>query len=353
MVFEKAPFFLFEDTLLGEDFYFKNPTEEICVYDLRDVKPCLEKVDLLRRQGHYVAGYMAYEAGYCFYPVQEDFFKKSATPLLHFFSFSKKFSGLTERSNGSTARASASGSLIDFTWDTSFEDYSLLQQQIRENLYNGEIYQQNQTIQLSFSCGQEAWDVYTRLREEQKTHYTCFLDFGTYQILSFSPELFYRKRGETVFVEPMKGTLPIIQKPEVLQTDEKNISENLMIVDLLRNDLGKIARPGSVVVEDLFKVQTLKTVHQMTSKISAKVDAETSVCTLFESLFPCGSITGAPKWSAMKLIAQQEHSPRGVYTGAIGFVEPDNNHCFSVAIRTLTVTQNRYSMGVGGGIVVD
>jgi para-aminobenzoate synthetase/4-amino-4-deoxychorismate lyase len=151
----------------------------------------------------------------------------------------------------------------------------------------------------------------------------------------------------------MKGTLSSDQDAQKLLRDEKQIAENLMIVDLLRNDLGKIAFPGSVNVENLFKIQTLETVHQMTSKISAQIEPQTPILDLFSSLFPCGSITGAPKWRTMQAIRDIEKSPRGVYTGAIGFVEPNNDHCFSVAIRTLTHIDQRYYLGVGGGIVID
>jgi para-aminobenzoate synthetase/4-amino-4-deoxychorismate lyase len=355
---ETAPFLLFEDTLKQEAFYFSNPEEEIVVFDLAMVGAAFERLDQLRKQGLYVAGFVAYEAGYSFFPATEVPLKKPQQPLLHFYAFSQKHNGHSKdfpvaQQSPTPLEQTSAAALTDFAWDTSLELYSKLQNKIREHLFSGDIYQQNQTVQLSFTCEQSARELYLRLRSLQKTHYTAFLKFPNYQILSFSPELFYRKSGESIFVEPMKGTSPVSEDAEVLKNDEKNISENLMIVDLLRNDLGKIAHPGSVEVSELFRVQTLETVHQMTSKISAKIDRETSVLTLFQSLFPCGSITGAPKWSAMQFINAQEVSARGVYTGAIGYIEPNNDQCFSVAIRTIAARKNRFTLGVGGGIIAD
>ncbi len=353
---ENAPFLLFEDTLKQEAFYFSNPSEEIVVFEPAMVAAAFERLDQLRRQGFYVAGFVAYEAGYSFFPLTETPLKKLKLPLLQFYAFSQKNHGRPKDfflDQPFPFDQPSSAALTDFAWDTSFDLYSKLQSEIREHLCSGDIYQQNQTVQLSFTCEHSAQELYLSLCALQKTHYTAFLKFPEYQILSFSPELFYKKTGESIFVEPMKGTLPVSQDAEALKNDEKNISENLMIVDLLRNDLGKIAHAGSVEVSELFKVQTLETVHQMTSKISAKIDRETPVLTLFQSLFPCGSITGAPKWSAMQFINAQEVSARGAYTGAIGFIEPNNDQCFNVAIRTIIAAENRFTLGVGGGIIVD
>ncbi len=345
------PLFLFEDTLKDKSFYFSDPVEEVLANEPAQVAEALEKIDQLRRRGHFVAGFVAYEAGYSFFPTHASPHKKPDLPLIHFYAFKNKNSGWPTEWLQSTD--SAPPTLTNFSWDTSFETYENLQNEIRKNLFSGNIYQQNQTLQMSFSCSQDALSMYRHLRLLQKTPYTAYLNFPTYQILSFSPELFYKKTGENIFVEPMKGTSSISESAHVLRNDGKNISENLMIVDLLRNDLGRLAHPGSVVVDELFKVQTLETVHQMTSKISATIDKEMSILSLFEALFPCGSITGAPKWSSMQFIRDQESSPRGVYTGAIGFVEPNNDHCFNVAIRTITHTNDSFKLGIGGGIVAD
>jgi para-aminobenzoate synthetase / 4-amino-4-deoxychorismate lyase len=351
MDLNREPFLLFEDTIKGDSFYFTEPIEEICARDASEVIPAFARMDELGRKGFYVAGFVSYEAGYCFFPSGGMIAKAPEHPLLHFYAFTKKITGLPE--NLLTAEAGVPLFLSNFCWDTSREHYVSSQNQIHEHLCNGDIYQQNQTLQMTFACNREPLQVYRHLRKMQKTSYTAYLNFPDYKILSFSPELFYQKTKQTVVVEPMKGTLVVSEKPEVLKNDEKNISENLMIVDLLRNDLGRIAHPGSVKVEQLFHVQTFETVHQMTSKISAQVDKDISVLSLFESLFPCGSITGAPKWSAMKFIHQQEVSARGVYTGAIGYIEPNNDQSFNVAIRTLTFRNNLFNMGVGGGIVAD
>jgi para-aminobenzoate synthetase/4-amino-4-deoxychorismate lyase len=178
--------------------------------------------------------------------------------------------------------------------------------------------------------------------------------------LSFSPELFFALEGGRLTTRPMKGTARRAPSPEAdraaaaaLAADAKNRAENLMIVDLLRNDLSRVAQPGSVAVDRLFEVETYPTIHQMTSTVSARLREEADAVDVIEALFPCGSVTGAPKIRAMEVIAEVERQPRGLYTGSIGAISADGSAAFNVAIRTLVLADGRASLGLGAGIVAD
>jgi para-aminobenzoate synthetase/4-amino-4-deoxychorismate lyase len=349
---KNQPVLVFEDTLAQSAFYFENPIAEIKVLHIEELNSAFERMEQLRQSGHYLAGVVCYEVGMIFFPMDPLKIKTPPTPWLHFFAFKEKKSGWPAQFLSSSGSTSAPV-VFDFKTDTTDQEYYDQQQILREHLLEGDIYQQNQTYQKCFKSELKAHDLYLELRQLQKTQYSAFLEFPDYSVLSFSPELFYKKKGSQLLTEPMKGTLSLDQDITKLTSDEKSIAENLMIVDLLRNDLGKIAEAGSVCVEKLFEVQKLSTVYQMVSRISATVDPEITFKEVLSHLFPCGSITGAPKWSAMEQIHRHENSPRGVYTGAIGVIEPNNDHCFNVAIRTLIQKNHGFNLGVGGGIVAD
>lgn len=339
---------IFEDAIQKKSFLFQNPVERLYARTLDEVPAAFAKMEEYRMQGFYLAGFVAYEAGFAFFPSFEGPMRFSAQPLIDFGVFREK-----QIFEGTEPDETPSVVISDVSFDTTQEEYLSQQKTIQKNLWAGEIYQLNQTFQMSFRANLSAQNLYTNLKKNQSTSYSAFLQFDDYEVLSLSPELFYQKQGSQIKTQPMKGTLALGQDTKLLTEDEKNVAENLMIVDLLRNDLGKIAKPGSVRVEQLFHVQQLATVQQMTSTICADVETDLPIGTIFSSLFPCGSITGAPKWSAMQKIAKLESSPRGVYTGAIGFVEPNNDQCFNVAIRTIVTQDKKHSMGLGGGIVVD
>jgi para-aminobenzoate synthetase/4-amino-4-deoxychorismate lyase len=203
--------------------------------------------------------------------------------------------------------------------------------------------------------------LYLMLRKRSKAAHGAFLCDGNRHILSLSPELFFSisPEGEIV-AKPMKGTSPRgagadsdIARRDALKTSAKDRAENLMIVDLLRNDLGRIAQAGSVLVRDLFAVETYPTVHQMVSTVRARLKPETSISALLHALFPCGSVTGTPKIRAMEVIRNLEPDPRGVYCGAIGYFAPDGSAAFNVAIRTLTISPDSGKLGIGGAVVHD
>ena len=250
--------------------------------------------------------------------------------------------------------------------DQSAERYALKLQEIRRAIAEGEIYQVNFTFPLDVTVYGHPAHVFLKLAQAQPTAYAVYIDMPEYQVLSLSPELFFEVADTQITVRPMKGTAP--RAPDAsadlayaaaLKASEKNRAENLMIVDLLRNDLGRVAQPGSVVVERLFDVEAYTTVHQMTSTISATLKT-TRLNDLMTALFPCGSVTGAPKVAAMQKIQAWESAPRGLYTGSIGWAMADRIQA-NVAIRTLILdppmgeaTASRTGvLGVGSGIVWD
>jgi para-aminobenzoate synthetase/4-amino-4-deoxychorismate lyase len=225
----------------------------------------------------------------------------------------------------------------------------------------GDIYQANLSFRSRFAFRGDARALYLRLRGQAGAAHCAYIDDGARQVLSLSPELFFAiDAGGRLSARPMKGTAPRGADDAAdadararLAASRKDRAENLMIVDLLRNDLGRIAEIGSVSVGDLFAVETYPTLHQMVSSVAAKLKPRVDIATILKALFPCGSITGAPKIRAMQIIAALEQSPRGIYCGAIGHFAPDGTASFNVAIRTLTISQGRGELGIGGAVVYD
>ena len=224
---------------------------------------------------------------------------------------------------------------------------------IRRYIAAGDCYQVNLTFPLHFTWFGHPLALYGRLRARQPVRYGGFVGDASGGIVSLSPELFLEKTGERLVTRPMKGTLPRNQPAERLRNSLKDQAENLMIVDLLRNDLGRVAAKGSVKVERLFEIEDYPTVWQMVSEISARVPG-VGPGEILQSLFPCGSIAGAPKIRAMQIVAELEDQPRGLYTGAFGWFAPDGDFRLNVAIRTLELAPgHRGRLGIGSGIVSD
>jgi para-aminobenzoate synthetase/4-amino-4-deoxychorismate lyase len=224
---------------------------------------------------------------------------------------------------------------------------------IKQYIFEGDCYQVNFTFPLEFDWFGHPQALYARLRERQPVRYGGFVADDEGGIVSLSPELFLQRQGEQLITRPMKGTAPRDLQPEILRNSAKDCAENLMIVDLLRNDLGKVAENGSVVVDRLFEIEAYPTVWQMVSQVSAMVK-EHSFGDIIRALFPCGSITGAPKIRAMQIAAMLEGRPRGIYTGALGWLAPNGDFRLNVPIRTLELNANgRGRLGVGSGVVAD
>ena len=224
---------------------------------------------------------------------------------------------------------------------------------IRRYISEGDCYQVNYTFPLYFGWFGHPLDLYRRLRERQPVRYGGIIGHAQAAIVSLSPELFVERTGERLVVRPMKGTLERSRPPGLLATSPKDRAENLMIVDLLRNDLGRLASPGSIAVERLFSIEDYPTVWQMVSEISARAPGA-DLGRIIHALFPCGSVTGAPKVRAMQIIAELERGARGLYTGSLGWIAPNGDFRLNVAIRTLELDKGYTGrMGIGSGIVAD
>ncbi len=245
----------------------------------------------------------------------------------------------------------AEGPLTSANLDWDFADYGTAFRAVRSFLERGESYQVNLTYRGEFGGIPELWPFWTRVAAHSKPRYASFCRIGDLEIGSCSPELFFERTGQTLTCRPMKGTRPSTADPVQFAAHEKDRAENLMVVDMVRNDLGRIATPGSVEVARLFDVERHAELLQMTSTIRAHTSA--SLSEVFGALFPCASIVGAPKRRTMEIIRELEASPRGFYTGAIGLLEPGGDACFSVGIRTLVRQNGRLTFGVGSGVVWD
>jgi para-aminobenzoate synthetase/4-amino-4-deoxychorismate lyase len=355
---------------------YRAPTATVIARDAAEVLPALDRIAELARAGHYLAGYIAYEAGLALEPHLAPLAAARTGadgPLVWFGAFAGYQAipagdvppWLAAREN--PGQHSAIGPLEP---QVSIGGYARGFAALREAIVAGDIYQANFTLPLAGSWRGDPLAIYASLRGAASSGYGAVVHDGRDWLLSFSPELFFSLRGDNVLTRPMKGTRPrgatrADDEAEAhdLATSPKDRAENLMIVDLLRNDLSRVAQPGSVRVADAFAVETYPTLHQMVTTIRARLTQEHGAAELLRALFPCGSVTGAPKIRAMELIAAHERDPRGAYCGAIGRFDPPHANgageaAFNVAIRTLRLTGGeagvgRAVMGVGSALVAD
>ncbi|MDZ7773664.1 MAG: aminodeoxychorismate synthase component I [Balneolaceae bacterium] len=247
----------------------------------------------------------------------------------------------------------------DFTSSTSRFDYLNRIREAQERIREGDFYEINLSHQMSGQFTGDPFDLYRRMRQVGPVPFAAFMETGELSVCSLSPERFLARRGDRVFSQPIKGTVERGADPEEdrrlrdgLSVSSKDRAENLMIVDLVRNDLSRVARKESVTVRDLFQVQTFGTVHQMVSTVEARVDTDDPF-EIIRACYPMGSMTGAPKISTMKYIEELENYRRGVYSGAIGYLDPKGNFDFNVVIRTALIRGNRLFYSVGGAITSD
>jgi para-aminobenzoate synthetase / 4-amino-4-deoxychorismate lyase len=341
---------------------FAEPTDVVVANEASEVRQALQRIEAALGQGLHAAGFFSYELGYALEPRLAARMPSGRSLPLICFGLFRQPSTLTEQelleliaTQGGPARL---GPIVP-DWDAkTYGDRFAL---AHEKIASGDIYQLNLTFKVRFQLNGPPLALYRDLRLRQPVAYGAFIDTGNQSILSLSPELFFIRDGSRIESRPMKGTAARGATVEAdarardeLASDFKQRAENLMIVDLMRNDIGRMAEIGSVTVSDLFTVETFKTVHQMTSGVHAQLRAGTSVDDLLGALFPPGSVTGAPKIRAMELIADLESGPRGVYCGAIGYFGPNNLARFNVAIRTPVIDRaGRGEMGIGSAVVAD
>ena len=356
----KPPVVILDDAAEERLRIFVAPKAVIAAEHRSEIVPALAAIESARRAGNFVAGYFSYELGYGLEARLAPLLPaERAVPLLWFgiFDAPRDLAGQAAAAALEAGRAYAGP--LEPEWDEAA--YSARFARVKALLAAGDIYQANLSFRARFAFLGEPLGLYARLRQASAARYGAYIADGARHILSLSPELFFDLAADgSITTKPMKGTAARGDSPhadvlarESLKESTKDRAENLMIVDLLRNDLSRIAEPGSVAVPSLFAVETYPTLHQMVSTVTAKLPPATRVEALLRALFPCGSITGAPKIRAMEVLAELEQSPRGVYCGAIGCFAPDGSARFNVAIRTLTIAGGQGELGIGGGVVQD
>ena len=351
----------------NEWLYFSDPHKVLQTANVDEVRETLQEVEnLVNIYGWYAAGFVSYEAAPAF---------DNALHVLDSEGFPLIWFGLypEPRSLKTSEILRDFRGLAAYEWQPSIEreNYNTAIEQIKDAIASGQTYQVNYTMRLGaeikadtetdkrMGADEESWQLFLHLARSQNK-YAAYINTDNQIICSASPELFFKLDGDRIFSHPMKGTA---KRGRTTQEDKeqmnwlhssvKNRAENVMIVDMIRNDLGRVAEIGSVQVPELFKIEKYSTLFQMTSTVQAKTNA--SLTEIFSALFPCASITGAPKVSTMKIIAELETTPRKIYTGSIGYIFPNRKAQFNVAIRTALITKNKNQAeyGVGGGIVWD
>lgn len=351
----QEPQVVFESYLGGRSFSFCNLQNVVVAHELNEVDEALKSVDRAVANGFHAAGYIGYEAAG---GLNERLLthQKGDLPLLWFGIFEERTEIEAGKLHGQAFQ------LSDWRASIGREVYDQMMACIRAYIVAGDTYQVNYTFRLRADFQGDPLGFYQHLCQNQRTNYSAFLDIGTHQILSASPELFFALNEGVLTTRPMKGTWPRgrwydedMAHRKMLSESEKNRAENVMIVDLLRNDLGRVSTNGSVAVSTLWDIEQYETVFQMTSTVQSKIKQGIEFSDLIHAMFPCGSVTGAPKVRTMEIIKDVETDPRGVYTGSIGYVSPGGETCFNVAIRTVCINaENQIAeFGVGGGITFD
>ncbi|NVO54410.1 aminodeoxychorismate synthase component I [Rhodobacteraceae bacterium B1Z28] len=344
----------FDQGPAGPGTHFDRPSQMIRADRAEDVPQALAALDDARAQGAWLAGYASYELGYVLEPrLLERLPKDRRLPLLCF--------GVYDHPT-QTDLPKASGGIAEFQprWDET--RYGRAFKTVHDAIGAGDIYQANLTFPIDLIFNGDSASLYSALTAGQIVGHGALVEQdGLPDLLSRSPELFFRTdTSGRIETRPMKGTQPRSEdmaedarRRNFLSADAKNRAENLMIVDLLRNDISRVALPGSVQVPELFKVETYATVHQMVSLVRAQLQVGAGLSNILTALFPCGSITGAPKIRAMEILSDLEPWARDIYCGTIGWAAPDGRSEFNVAIRTLMVEDGEAILNVGGGVVWD
>jgi para-aminobenzoate synthetase/4-amino-4-deoxychorismate lyase len=358
-------FILFDDAREGgaPPRLYRKPGQVVVAHELDEVLPALERVRAGLRAGKHAAGYLAYEAGHAFDPKLRDSARKRDGPLLCF----GLFDGF-ETPDLAELLPAPDGVYVGPPRPRVSQDYyEQAVGEVHEHLFAGDFYQANLTFGCDVAVAGDPLALYVRLQRSARAGWGGVLLHDEHSIVSLSPEQFFTIRHGIIEARPMKGTAPRRADPKAdraeagaLAADEKQRAENLMIVDLMRNDLARVSVAGSVEVPELFAVETYPTVHQMVSRITARLRSECDTIDVLRTIFPCGSVTGAPKVAAIEALRRLEPEPRGAYTGSMGWIEPPKNGqqgdaAFNVLIRTLEMhgDTTKARLGLGSGLVVD
>lgn len=348
---------------ISKSYLFTSPVEIISCIQPEYLNDCFLRLETYLFQGYYAAGFLSYEAGLFFEDVLANHAaQKDNFPLLWFGIYKKPVVygslDLKENFKAWPGRYTINQGRLN----TKLNEYSGNISKIKRYIAEGQTYQINYTIKYNFSLRGAADSLFLDLCRKQHVHYAAFIDAGGFQILSLSPELFFKRDKNKIFLKPMKGTIDRglnLQsdntKSRELKNSFKDRAENIMIVDLIRNDIGRVSINGGVSTKSIYDVERYDTLFQMTSTVSSKLRKDVKWHDLFQNIFPSGSVTGAPKIRTMQIIKSLEKEPRHIYTGSIGFISPDKKGVFNVAIRTVLIDKkNRQAqMGIGSGIVWD
>lgn len=353
------PAAIFRNDESARQLVFDRPADVILAHEAKDFLPALAAAQAAHNDGKWLAGYFSYEAGYLLEPKLAPLLPDGRrAPLVCLGVFDAPLEEAVPPRNA----AALNGPIFDARATWSAEDYAERFSRLHQHIRRGDCYQGNLTFPVHAQWSGDPLAAFDALTERQPVKYGALVTLGDPIVLSRSPELFFEidKQG-MIETHPMKGTAPRganraedERQKNFLRNDEKNQAENRMIVDLLRNDISLISEVGTLEVPALFRVETYPTVHQLVSDVRAKLLPGLTIRQIFAALFPCGSITGAPKIRAMEILRELEGTPRDAYCGAIGWIAPDSTMRFSVAIRTISL----YSTGeaiynVGGGVVFD
>ncbi|MER9962520.1 aminodeoxychorismate synthase component I [Mesorhizobium sp. M0045] len=353
------PFAIFRNDETARQLVFDRPAEIIAAHGEADFLPALEAAQAAHDGGKWLAGYFSYEAGYLLEPKLVPLLPAGRRAPLFCLGV---FDAPVEETVAPGDLLVSNGPIFDAKAAWSSDDYAKRFARLHDHIRKGDCYQGNLTFPVHAQWSGDPLVAFNALTERQPVKYGALVALGDPIVLSRSPELFFEVDVEGMIeTHPMKGTAPRgATKAEddrlkaFLRNDEKNQAENRMIVDLLRNDISLISEVGTLDVPELFRIESYPTVHQMVSRVRAKLLPGLTIRQIFAALFPCGSITGAPKIRAMEILRELEGGPRDVYCGAIGWIAPGGRMRFSVAIRTISLFANGEAVyNVGGGVVFD
>lgn len=358
-----TPYVLLEDHLdpARPARLFDDPVRIIRCDAPEDVPDALAAMADATADGHYLAGFLAYELGYVFEPRLLPLLPPHRRQPLIWMGVFPACREIAAGIDPPLTPGKPDNTVDGLTLSIDRDAYLAAFERVKAYIAAGDVYQINLTFKHHFQFSGDPVAFYADLRREQRVGHAALIGGGDFHVLSLSPELFLRTQNGQAAMRPMKGTAPrgrtLREDAELraaLAADEKSRAENLMILDLMRNDLGRLAEVGSVTVQDMFRIETFRSLHQMTSGVSAQLRRDIDLPEVIRSIFPCGSVTGAPKIRAMEIIRELEAEPRGVYTGAVGMIAPNGDVDLNVAIRTIMLDDDGHGeLGIGSGIVFD
>ena len=338
----------------SSSYIFLNPAEIIPVYEKSDLDASLKLVDKYLKKD--LSGYclLEYEAGYLLEDKLEKFLPNDKRKLMQFFFFNKENVKKIKSDKIDSGKIDVDAfSISDFKLNTSEAKYTGNIKKIKEYISAGDTYQVNYTVKDKFNFSGSYSDLFKNLLFNQSARYSAFINNGDSFIISVSPELFFVTEKKEIVTKPMKGTLKRsyeiksdLLKASELERSGKNRAENIMIVDLLRNDLGRICKYESIKPEDEFSIEKYESLFQMVSSVKGKLKSKVEFSDIIKNIFPSGSVTGAPKIRTMEIIKELEEEERGIYTGAIGMMSK-NSSAFNVAIRTIKINKENGKSWIG------